>query len=104
MNKFNEFRNKYKNFIYDNYEVILDDNGLLIKQHYIIENLTDFNTELIINKEYITNKIIDINTINSLAFHIGLIELLSYYKATCSPNIIIKCGYLCDRFKFKINL
>ena len=30
----------------------------------------------------------------NLAFHIGLIELISYWKCTCSPKIIIKCGYL----------
>lgn len=29
-----------------------------------------------------------------MAFHIGLIELISYWKSTCSPNVIIKCGYL----------
>ena len=30
----------------------------------------------------------------NMAFHIGLIELISYWKSTCSPKIIIKCGYL----------
>ena len=29
-----------------------------------------------------------------MVFHIGLIELVSYWKSTCSPKIIIKCGYL----------
>lgn len=32
--------------------------------------------------------------IDNLVFHLGLIEMLSYWKATCSPNIIIKAGCL----------
>jgi hypothetical protein len=28
--------------------------------------------------------------INSLAFNIGMIELVSYWKATCSPTVVIK--------------
>ena len=29
-----------------------------------------------------------------MIFHIGMIELISYWKSTCSPKVIIKCGYL----------
>ena len=29
-----------------------------------------------------------------MVFHIGLIELISYWKCTCSPEVVIKCGYL----------
>ena len=32
--------------------------------------------------------------INNFVFHLGLIEMLSYWKATCSPEIIIEAGYL----------
>jgi hypothetical protein len=34
--------------------------------------------------------------IDQLVFHIGLVEMLSYWKATASPNIIIQAGYLSD--------
>lgn len=94
MDKFNELRNKYSNFIYDKYEIKEENNKLMIYQHYIIENLTDFNTVLEFNKKYIKNNNVDNNLLNYLAFHIGLIELLSYWKCTCSKNIIINAGYL----------
>ncbi len=32
--------------------------------------------------------------INNFVFHLGLIEIPSYWKATCSPEIIIEAGYL----------
>ncbi len=30
----------------------------------------------------------------SYVFHIGLVEMMSYWKATCSPQIVIEAGYL----------
>ena len=32
--------------------------------------------------------------LNNLVFHLGLMEIPSYWKATCSPEIIIKAGAL----------
>jgi len=32
--------------------------------------------------------------LNNLIFHLGLIEMLSYWKATCSPEILIETGFL----------
>ncbi len=37
---------------------------------------------------------IEKNALNNFIFHIGLIEIPSYWKATCSPKIEIKAGYL----------
>jgi hypothetical protein len=33
-------------------------------------------------------------TLHALAFHLGLIELLSYWKTACAPEIVIKAGTL----------
>ncbi len=35
--------------------------------------------------------------IKNIVFNIGLIELISYWKATCSPTILIKAGSLTDQ-------
>jgi len=32
--------------------------------------------------------------LNTIAFHLGLAEIPSYWKATCSPEIIVEAGYL----------
>lgn len=39
-------------------------------------------------------KSLENNYVKNMVFNIGLIELISYWKSTCSPKIIIKCGYL----------
>ena len=94
MDRYLELSTKYDTFIYDSYKVYYTDNKLKVDYHYIIENLEDFNTTLEIDKSEIKNKNIDNNLLNYLAFHIGMVELLSYWKATCSKNIKINCGYL----------
>lgn len=94
MYKFEDLRNKYKEFIYEKYEIIENNNEYEIKFYFNIPNLTTFEPKLIIKKENITNKNINKDFLGYLVFNIGLVELISYVKCTCSPNIIIKCGYL----------
>ena len=91
---FNKLREKYKNFYYDSYEIIESNENLKIVYHFKIEGLTEFTPYYLIDKKYITNKNIDKNLLNYLVFHIGLIELISYFKCTCSPNVIINAGYI----------
>lgn len=94
MNKFENLRNKYKEFIYEKYEIIENNNYYEIIFHFNIPGLTEFKPKIIIEKENITNKNINKEFLEYLVFNIGLVELISYVKCTCSPNIIIKCGYL----------
>jgi len=94
MNKFEDLRNKYKEFIYEKYEIIENNNDYEIIFHFNIPGLTEFKPKIIIEKENITNKNINKDFLEYLVFNIGLVELISYVKCTCSPNIIIKCGYL----------
>jgi hypothetical protein len=96
MDKYLELSSKYDTFIYDSYKVYKEDNKLKVDYHYIIKDLEDFNTTLSIDESEIKNKNIDNNMLEYLAFHIGLVELLSYWKCVCSRNIIINCGYLDD--------
>lgn len=92
MNKFEELRNKYPDFIYDRYEINENDNNYEIIFYFNIPGLTSFNPKLIIEKTNIKNKNKDF--IEYLVFNIGLVELISYIKCTCSKNIKINCGYL----------
>ena len=96
MNKFLEFREKYPDFIYDSYKVDEIDNDYLITFNFEVPNLTQYKPTLRFSKDIIKNKNVDEGYFNYLVFHIGLIELISYVKCTCSPNIIIKAGYLDD--------
>lgn len=94
MNKFEELRNKYPDFIYEKYEIKEKNDNYEITFFFNIPNLTTFEPKLIIEKENIKNN--NKEFIEYLVFNIGLVELISYIKSTCSKNIIINCGYLDD--------
>lgn len=95
-NKFQELRKKYDKFIYEKYEIIENNDNYEIIFYFDIPNLTKFTPKLIINKNNLTNTNINDNFLEYLVFNIGLIELISYVKCTCSKNIIIQAGYLDD--------
>lgn len=88
MDKYNELRDKYETFIYENYKIEELDNSLKITYEFNIPNLTKFYPTIEINKCEITP------FLKYLIFHIGLVELISYWKCTCSKNVIIKAGYI----------
>ena len=96
LKKFNDLRKQYNTFIYDSFSVENTEEEIIIKFKFIIENLTSFEPELRILKNNLDIKIDDrlIENCKNAAFHMGLIELISYWKATCSPNVIIKAGYI----------
>ena len=92
MDKFLEFRFKYPNFIYKGYDYIFSDK-LDIVYHFEIPGLKEFSPTITINintDESNYNKYY----LDYLIFQIGLIELISYVKCTCSKNIIIEAGYV----------
>ncbi|MBQ9182132.1 MAG: hypothetical protein IJ134_05835 [Bacilli bacterium] len=94
MDKFNEYRALYNNFIYKSYEVKKNNENIEITFNFEIENLKNFTPTLKIENKGIINY--DEKIIDNLVFNLGLIELISYWKCTCSKNVIIKCGYLND--------
>ena len=67
MDKYLELSNKYDTFIYDSYKVYYEDDKLKVSFHYIIDNLTDFNTTLEIDKNDIKNDNIIHQIVNSIA-------------------------------------
>lgn len=93
--KFIEFREKYKEFIYEDYSLQEDNDYIYLSFKFTIPDLKSFSPNIKIKKKnYIKVSIQNNMTAEKLAFHIGLVELISYWKCTCSPNVIIKCGSL----------
>ena len=88
MDKYNELRNKYDTFIYDSYEIEELENTTKITYNFIVPSLTQYKPTLEVKKIKIDS------FTKNLIFHIGLVELVSYWKATCSKNVIIKAGYI----------
>ncbi len=92
--QFKEYRKKYEEFYFNSYNVQEDNEAIYLEYEFEIPKLTKFNPKIKILKKNFIFKNINSQYVQNMAFHIGLIELISYWKSTCSPKIIIKCGYL----------
>jgi len=89
MNKVESLRKKYPEFIYQNYSYTFSGNNLKIYFNFNIVPDLNFKTEILIKNIRKNNRGLD-----NLVFHLGFIEMLNYWKATCSPKIIINAGAL----------
>ncbi len=96
---FTELRNEYPEFIYESYNIKEDEKEILLEYKFKIPNCTEFNPNIRILKKDMKLKQIEGNKIKNMVFSIGLIELISYWKSTCSPKVIIKCGVLNNQQK-----
>ena len=92
--KFKQYREQYEEFYYNSYSISEDKEAINIEFEFEIPKLTKFHPKHRILKKNFKFKNIDAYNVKNLVFHIGLIELISYWKSTCSPHVIIKCGYL----------
>ncbi len=92
MNKYNELRKTYPEFYYHGFKLEDKKKELLITYDFEIKGLKRFHPTLKVpkTKNISYNKIL----LNKIIFSAGLAEIPSYWKATCSPKIIIECGLL----------
>jgi len=89
--KVQKLRGKYPKFIYESYSYKVSNDNLEILFNFKIEPDIKFQSEITIeniDKSRISSKL------NNLIFQLGLMEIPSYWKATCSPEIVIKGGSL----------
>lgn len=87
-------RNTYKKFIYHNYKIWEEKEKIILEFYFEIENLEEFHPRIEILKKEFKFEDIDSDIVKNIVFNIGMIEAISYFKATCSPQFIIKCGKL----------
>ena len=93
-------RNTYKNFIYHDYKISETNQKIIIEYKFEIEKLETFYPKIEIIKKNFIFKNINTEIVKNMIFNLGMIEAISYFKATCSENFIIKCGSL-DKYQEK---
>lgn len=93
---FIELRQKYPTFSYNGFKIEEDSEKYKIIYEFEIHNLSKFNPiwEIPKNDNIITDK----KNLETFAFNLGMAELVSYWKITCSPNVFIK-KYKLDSFQ-----
>jgi hypothetical protein len=93
--KLETLRKKYPVFVYQRYSYKIAAGDLRITFQFKAEPDLFFHPKIVIkNVSEELLREIDKKALNNLIFHLGLIEIPSYWKAACSPEIIIKAGAL----------
>lgn len=80
-------KKQYPLFIYESYSYKKTGKDLVI-------NFVFKTQDIVFNPKLIIKNIKAKKDIANLVFNLGMIEMFSYWKAVCSPKILIKCGYL----------
>lgn len=95
MEKFYELREKYPIFEYNSYSVEETENEIKVVYNFSIPGLVEFNPKWSFPKPQGLNLSEQAKEILDRAiFNLGMVEVVSYLKATCSPTLIVKAGNL----------
>ncbi len=95
MSRYEEFRKQYPRFVYDSYTIEQQDDEFFVQYHFQIDGLSEFTPKWRFPRGNHTLEEMENNSIfKKLIFTLGMVELVSYWKITCSPKVEITCGYL----------
>lgn len=95
MTLYNELRNKYPVFNYNGYKISETEGSIKIEYSFEIEGLSEFNPTWTFKKA--NKSLAEDSAFKNMVFNLGLVELVSYWKLTCSPKVVVKCGSLTDK-------
>jgi len=87
-----ELRNKYPVFSYDRFDWKIKNNDLVITYKFSIKPDISFSPTVIFKN--VPQKNLDKDSLENFIFNLGLAEIPTYWKTTCSPEIVIKTGQL----------
>lgn len=87
--KYTELRAKYPEFHYRSFKVREDAQAIYLEYEFVIPNLCEFHPNLKILKKHLDFKVIDSIVVQNLAFQIGMVELVSYWKVSCAPKVVV---------------
>src|SRR5262249_10224262 len=102
---YEELRRKYPVFRYDSFEFEKTASRVTARFKFSVPPDISFSPEVVFESVPDGCHSVPDKFINNAVFHLGLIELFSYWKATASPHIEIHAGGLIvEQIKFWENL
>lgn len=93
--RFEQLRKEFSYFIYESYQIKVSEIGLEVVYHFNLGGRYHFYPTFSLPKRGfyrpgINKEIINDARIMNLVFHIGMVELISYWKCACPQQVIIK--------------
>lgn len=101
MQKFLSLRKEYSFFVYEGFQVHENKDSLDVKFHFNLSGKYHFYPELKLPLRPVNDKdILSDKGIMNMIFQVGMVELISYWKAACPPKVIVK-PYQLDEYQLK---
>ena len=90
--KFEELRRRHPVFTYEDYSCQIRGNRLCVKFRFSIGEEIRFEPEMTLAAGVHTPdwNNFDLRQLEGIVFHIGMIELISYWKCACSPTVLVR--------------
>ena len=100
MSKYSELRRKFNKFVYHGFEI--EENNVEVRVKYAFETVgLSFFEPLWIFPKTSRESFANDECFKNLVFSLGLVELVSYWKLTCSPEVFIKpCSLSLEQVKW----
>lgn len=92
---FKNLRDKHPQFVYESFETTLEQGNLKVIFHFLLAPDIEFKPSVIfpnVSQQRLDE--IGPKVLENLVFNLGMVELLSYWKAACPTEILIKAGFL----------
>lgn len=95
MFSYTKLRKDYPEFIYHGYQIKEEKERICLEYDFEIPGLSSFHpTWEFPKKDEENRKYADDSTFRNLAFSLGMVELISYWKIACPPKVIVEAGAL----------
>lgn len=94
--KYFELREKYSTFNYNSFEIVEDQENIVITYDFEIEGLTSFQPKWIFKKPDKFNYQEKKEQIDRIVFNLGMVEVISYLKCVCSKRLVVRAGALTE--------
>ncbi|PKP01003.1 MAG: hypothetical protein CVU11_16545 [Bacteroidetes bacterium HGW-Bacteroidetes-6] len=89
--QFVSLRKQFPEFIYDSYQFHYSNNVISVEYCFKLGDKYQFRPHSVFSFNNISTVAeLSVEAINNLVFHLGMIELISYWKASCSPKLVVK--------------
>ncbi len=89
--KFLQLRKQFPFFIFEKQEYTLSQEGLHVRYHFNLAGQYRFSPAIFIPRKpfFLPDSNLD-GHLDNIVFNIGMIELISYWKAACPPSLVIR--------------
>ena len=95
MEKYQKLRREYPRFYYRSYELEEDEKEVRLIYHFEIQDLASFSPVWRFPKAPKDESIWGEDAMfQKMVFSLGMVELVSYWKITCSPQVFVEAGGL----------